>query len=208
MTYITLYLMRTWIKWTWMDLESRKQKGRIPGNWQSMEGYILTYSMAKKWNLWELSFFSREMDWWIKNNNNNKKQLQNWHMFTDNTYQLRSYYHHLHAESDSNHSAFHQSAYRHMAVRLKASACVKRQSLELSAELSTPCGVGLKPETCCASPLRTYLHDPVARGSALHAELARQQLAGQAVGDVLVSVGETAQAHRTNSMRLETNSHQ
>ena len=56
--------------------------------------------------------------------------------------------------------------------------------------------------------LRTYLHNPVAWGSALHAEFARQQLAGQAVGHILVSIGETAQAHRTNSIRLETSSHQ
>ena len=130
----------------------RNQKGRIPGCRQSMKGYILTYSVAKKWNLWELLFFSRVMDWWIKNNN--KKQLQNryWHMFTDNRYQLQSNYHHLHAESNSNHSAFHQTAHRHMAVRLKACACINRQSSELSTELSSPCRVGLKPETCWASP--------------------------------------------------------
>ena len=260
----------------------RNQKGRIPGCRQSMKGYILTYSVAKKWNLWELLFFSRVMDWWIKNNN--KKQLQNryWHTFTDNRYQLQSDYHHLHAESNSDHSAFHQTAHHHMAVRLKACACINRQSSELSTELSSPCSVGLKPETCCASPwgptstilrravrhpedlppqswdvlcvtpedlppqswdvlcvtpedlppqswdvlcvtlrtylhnpetccaspLRTYLHNPVAWGSALHAEFARQQLAGQAVGHILVSIGETAQAHRTNSIRLETSSHQ
>ena len=69
------------------------------------------------------------MDWWIKKQQT-KKQLQNryWHMFTDNRYQLQSNYHHLLAESDSNHSAFHQSAHHHTAVRLKACACVKRQS--------------------------------------------------------------------------------